>query len=74
MVILRRVVEGGFANARFFAAGGRRGIEFSYHIEVRTLNARRLLREKSPRLEGAMEGGAWGIFAKCFGNSPLCSK
>ena len=44
----------GFQKARVFSAGGRRRregtsarhIEFSYHIEVRTLNARRMFREK----------------------------
>ena len=43
-----------FQKARFFSAGGHHGtegkrerqIEFSYHIEVRTLNARRMFREK----------------------------
>ena len=43
-----------FQKARFFSAGGRHGrdrksarqIEYSYHMEVRTLNARRMFREK----------------------------
>ncbi len=43
-----------FQKARFFSAGGRHGregtfvrqIEYSFHIEVRTLNARRMFREK----------------------------
>ena len=44
-----------FQKTRFCSAGGRRArecnrarhIEFSYHIEVRTLNARRMFREKT---------------------------
>ena len=44
----------GFQKTQVFSAGGRHGtecnrarqIEFSYHIEVRTLNARRMFREK----------------------------
>jgi hypothetical protein len=43
-----------FQKARVFSAGGRHGregksarqIEYSYHMEVRTLNARRMFREK----------------------------
>jgi hypothetical protein len=50
-----------FQKARFFSAGGRHGtegnsarqIEFSYHIEVRTLNARRMFREKCLGVYGA---------------------
>ena len=48
-----------FQKTRVFSAGGRHGtdrksdrksdrqIEYSYHIQVRTLNARRMFREKS---------------------------
>ena len=54
VVILRGVVEGGFSKNTVFSAGGRRvrernsthHIKFSYHMEVRTLNARRMFREK----------------------------
>ena len=55
VVTLRRVLEGVlFKKHIFFSAGERHGrqcnrashIEFSYHIEVRTLNARRCLGKK----------------------------
>ena len=58
-----------FQKARFFSAGGRlategkraRHIELSYHMEVRTLNARRMFREQqSHHSSTAKEKGRGG--------------
>ena len=54
---LRGVFEGGRTKNIFFSAGGRRAtgqnsarqIEYSYHMEVRTLHARRMFRQLSQR-------------------------
>ena len=54
VVILRCVLKVTFQNALVFSVGQRRGTgrntarqnEYSYHMEVRTLNARRMFREQ----------------------------